>query len=116
MASCWAGCTRQTVMAIKRFHQSGPRTEDRLLSKGLAEDVAVIHSDFADYLRARHYAPLTVDHYQRRLVHVACWLREHPRHPALRELTRRIVPHLLAQVLPRSDAAFAFGDYKLACF
>ena len=115
MASCWAGCTRQTVMAIKRFHQSGSRAEDRLLSKGLAEDVTVIHSDFADYLRARHYAPLTVDHYQRRLVHVACWLREHPRHPALRDLTRRIVPHLLAQVLPRRSPETRM-NYRKAVF
>jgi site-specific recombinase XerD len=87
-------------MAKKRFHQRRPRAEDRLRSKELAEDMAVIHGDFADHLRARHYAPLTVDHYQRHMVRVACWLREHRRHPTLSELTRRMVPRLLAQVLP----------------
>ena len=101
MANCWAVYSRPTVMADKCFHCTGPRLGSRLRSKGLAEDVAVIHGEFADYLRARHYAQFTVDQYQRRLVWVASWLREHCRRPTLHELTRRMVPHLLAKVFPR---------------
>ena len=78
MASCWAGVFPpngygQKMLSSERASSLGVG----LRSKGLAEDVAVIHGEFADYLRARHYAPFTVDHYQRRLVRVASWLREH---------------------------------------
>lgn len=67
-------------MADKYFHCTGPRLGSRLRSKGLVEDVAAIHGEFADCLRARHYAPFTVDHDQRHLVRVAqrckpAWIR-----------------------------------------
>jgi site-specific recombinase XerD len=65
--------------------------------------VALIQGDFAAYLRARHFAPFSIEHYQRRLIRVASWLRHHPRHPALHELSRRMVPRLLAQILPRRN-------------
>ena len=101
MANCWAACSRPTVVADKYFHCPGPRLGRRWRSKRLAGDVAVIHGEFANYLRARHYALLTVEHYQRHLVRVANWLREHGRRPTLHELTRRMVPPLLVKVLPR---------------
>jgi site-specific recombinase XerD len=102
-------------MAKKRFHRAGPRIASRLRSNGPAKDVAIIRDDFADYLRARNYAPLTVEHYQRHLLRVACWLREHGHRPPLNELTRRIVPRLLAQVLPRRSPETQM-NYRKAVF
>ena len=87
-------------MANRRSHRRNPRRRSRALEKGLAENVALIQGDFADYLRARHYAPFTVEHCQRHLRRIADWLREHPNQRALNELTRPMVPRLLAQVLP----------------
>ncbi len=82
-------------------------------SRGLAKDVLVIRGDFSNYLRARNYSRLTIGHYQRHLIRIACWLREHPHHPPLRELSRRIVPRLLVQVLPRL-AARTRWNYRAA--
>ncbi len=87
-------------MANTRLHRSPPCTESRSLGKKSEEDLTVIRGEFVDYLRDRHYAPLTVDRCQCCLARVADWLREHPKQPALNELTRPIVPRLLVRVLP----------------
>jgi integrase/recombinase XerD len=86
-------------MANRRSDCKKPRIGGRSPGKGSAKDVTVICGNFADYLRARNYAPFTVEHCQRHLMRIADWLREHPNQPALNELTRRMVPRLLAQVL-----------------
>ena len=100
MANCWAAYVCPAVMANRRSHRKKPRIRGRSLGKGSAADGAVIRGDFADYLRARNYAPLIVEHCQRLLTRIADWLREHPNQPAMSELTRRVVPRLLTQVLP----------------
>ena len=71
---------------------------------GLTDDVAVIRSNFGDYLRGLGYASITLEQYQRKLICVATWLREHPCHPSLDEFTRRTVPGMLAKMLPRRSA------------
>jgi|SRR5271165_410830 len=48
--------------------------------------------------RAR-FSAFTVELYLRRLVHVAHWLREHPRRLPLDKLTRRVVSNLLNDFL-----------------
>jgi hypothetical protein len=88
------------AMANKRSHRSKPRSGSGPSGKNSAEDVAIIRGDFADYLRARHYAPLTIERCQRHLTRIAEWLRKHPKQPALNGLTRSMVPRLLVQVLP----------------
>jgi len=115
MASCWAGYIRPAVMANKRFRRTETHSGSRLPSKGLAADLAVIHGDFTDYLRARNYASLTIDHYQRHLARVAGWLHEQRHRPALHGLTRRIVPRLLVQVLPRHSPETRM-NYRKALF
>jgi len=87
-------------MANRSSHRKKPRSGGQSPDKGSAKDVAAICGDFADYLRARNYAPFTVEHCQRHLMRIADWLREHPNQLALNELTRRVVPRLLTQVLP----------------
>src|ERR1035441_5436738 len=87
-------------MAKKRSARRNGSLSGQALGQGLAKDVGVIRGEFADYLRALNYTPLTVEHYQRRLVRVAGWLEKHPLHPSLHELTRRIVSRLLLHVLP----------------
>lgn len=97
-----------------RIYPAGS-VRSRLPSEGLARDIASIRDGFADYLRTRHYAPSTVEHYQRHLVRVACWLRDHPRHPALEALTRPIVARLLAHVLPQGSLETRM-NYRKAVF
>lgn len=87
-------------MAKRHFRRSKPRTELRPTGKRSAQAVAIFAGDFADYLRSLHYAPFTVEHCRLRLMRVAEWLREHPKQPALSELTRPMIPRLLAQLLP----------------
>ena len=101
MASCWAAHVCPTVMANKNFHRAEPRGRSQLRRDELTKDVAVICGDFSNYLRARNYGRLTIGQYQRYLIRIAGWLREHPHHSALRELTCRMVPRLLVRVLPR---------------
>src|ERR1019366_5663869 len=100
MANCWAAYVCPAVMANRHSHRKKLRIGGRSPGKGSAEDVAAICGDFDDYLRARNYAPFTVEHCQRHFMRIADWLREHPNQPALNELTRPMVPRLLAQVLP----------------
>jgi integrase/recombinase XerD len=102
-------------MANEHFHQAEPRSGSRLRSKRLVEDLAVIRGGFADYLRSLKYAPVTVEQYGRKLVCVACWLREHRRPAVLNELTRRMVPRLLVQVLPRRTRETRL-NYRKAVF
>ena len=64
-----------------------------------AEDVALIRGGFADYLRDLGFSAFTIEHYLRRLVRVAHWLREHPRRLPLSKLTRRAVSNLLKDCL-----------------
>jgi len=87
-------------MANKHHHRTRACIRRQARNRGLAEDLAVIHGDFADYLRARGYAPFSVDFYERHLVRMACWLRAYQRGPALHELTRQAIPRLLAKALP----------------
>jgi integrase/recombinase XerD len=87
-------------MANRRSHCRDARIRSRSLGKRSAADEAISGGDFADYLRARNYAPFTIEHCQSHLTRIANWLREHPNQPALDELTRQMVPRLLAQVLP----------------
>jgi site-specific recombinase XerD len=101
-------------MADQRIYRTGS-VQGRHSSKGLADDLAIMHGDFADYLRSRHYAPRTVEHYKRHMVRVACWLRDHPRYPALEELTRPIVARLLAHVLPHGSLETRM-NYRKAMF
>ena len=101
-------------MTDERIYPAGS-VRSRLPSDGLARDIASIRDGFADYLRTRHYAPSTVEHYQRHLVRVACWLRDHPRHPALEALTRPIVARLLAHVLPQGSLETRM-NYRKAVF
>ena len=63
-------------------------------------DVADILGGFTGYLHDLGYAALTIEHYRRRLLAVAAWLQRHRRHCGLRQLTRRLIPHLLQDVLP----------------
>jgi len=84
-------------MANRRCHRRKPRRGSRPLDSGSAEDIALIHRDFAEYLLARHYTPLTVEYIERILLRISAWLREHPKQPGLDELTRPMVPRLLAQ-------------------
>ena len=100
MPNCWAACLCPTVMANRFSHRKTPRSGGRSLGKRSAEDAAVSRGEFTDYLRARNYAPLTVEHCQRLLTRIADWLRDHPNQPTLKELTRRMVPRLLRQALP----------------
>jgi site-specific recombinase XerC len=102
-------------MANRRSHRKRPRNGGRSPGKGSAEDVAVIRGDFADYLRARNYAPFTMEQCQRHLTRIVDWLREHPNQPALNELTRRMVPRLLAQVLPGRSSETRI-NYRKAVF
>lgn len=87
-------------MANTRLHRSPACTETRSLGEKSEKDLAIIRGGFADYLRDRHYAPLSVEHCQCSLERIADWLRRHPKQPTLNELTRSIVPSLLARVLP----------------
>lgn len=88
-------------MARKNFYRAKRSSRSRLQSDGRTKDVALIRGDFSDYLRARNYTALTIGLYQRHLIRIACWLREHPHHPPLRQLSLRMVPRLLVQALPR---------------
>lgn len=101
-------------MADQRINRAGS-VRSRLPSNGLADDLAIIRGDLANYLRTRRYAASTVDHYQRYLVRVACWLRDHPRYPDLEELTRPIVARLLTHVLPHRSLETRM-NYRKAVF
>jgi site-specific recombinase XerD len=56
------------------------------------------------------YAAPSIERHQCNLVRIAVWLRNHPNQPALSKLTPRIVPCLLARVLPTRHRAT-----KMAC-
>jgi hypothetical protein len=95
VANCWAAYARPTDMAKHQLHRREPLSGGQP-SKGLTRDVAVIHSEFTDYLRARRYAEATIERYRRHLVRIADWLHQHKHRGTLAELTRRMVPRLLA--------------------
>ena len=86
----------------RKFHCRKARSSSRrtLAAGRWAKDVAVIDGQFGAYLRCLGEAPITVEQYQRKLICVAAWLREHLSHPSLNEFTRSQVPGLLTRILP----------------
>jgi len=104
-------------MSNKRCCQATRGTLCRLAtaSAELAKDVAVIRGDFGRYLCELGYAALTIEQYQRKLVRVATWLRNHRHHSGLTALTRRMIPSLLVRALPRHDSETRM-NYRKALF
>ena len=69
------------------------------LGTRFAEDAALIRGGFSEYLRGLGLSAITVEHYQRRLMHLAHWLHEHPHRLPLSKLTRRAASNLLNDCL-----------------
>jgi len=115
VASCWAEYGRPTAMATERFHRTEPPIGSQSQSQGLTQDIAEIQGEFTGYLRARHYAAVTIERYRRYLVRIAGWVRQHQYRAPLAELTRRMVPGLLARVLPGRCPVTRMG-YRKAVF
>ena len=82
---------------------------------GFSADVALIRGGFADYLGGLGFSAFTIGQYQRRVMRVAHWLREHRHRLPLNKLRRGAVPRLLSDCLPSRASETVIG-YRKALF
>jgi len=99
-------------MTKKDLHRKRRRFAKSPLKGTPPEDVKVVQGQFTEYLRSRHFSPLTIEHHQRRLVYLAFWLSKHRHYPSLGRLTRRKIPRLLAHALAGRTAQTRINYWK----